>query len=293
MSSDYYHVLGLKKGATPEEIKKAYRKLALKYHPDKNPGNTAAEEKFKEINEAYAVLSDPQKKQQYDQFGSTGFQQRYSKEDIFRGFDVGDIFRDMGFGTEDIFGQMFGAGRGGGARFTRRQDGEDFTMELKVGFREAYAGGEKRVAFKRNGVKEELSVKIPAGIEEGARLRVAGKGGEASGGGRPGDLYLAVQIGSDPVFSREGSNLVVERTISFTDAVLGTALEVPTLEQPKRIKVPPGIQPGTKIRLKGLGFPRMGGGGKGDLYVKIGIAVPERVTEEQKQLLEELKKKGL
>lgn len=293
MSSDYYHVLGLKKGATPEEIKKAYRKLALKYHPDKNPGNTAAEEKFKELNEAYAVLSDPQKKQQYDQFGSTGFQQRYSKEDIFRGFDVGDIFRDMGFGTEDIFGQMFGGGRGGGARFARRQDGEDFTMELKVGFREAYAGGEKRVAFRRDGVKEELSVKIPAGIEEGARLRVAGKGGEGSGGGRPGDLYLAVHLGSDPVFSREGSDIIVERTISFTDAVLGASLEVPTLEQPKRIKVPEGIQPGTKIRLKGLGFPRLGGGGKGDLYVKIGISVPEHVTEEQRRLLEELKKKGL
>lgn len=181
-AKDYYEVLGLKKGATEEELKKAYRKLAVKYHPDKNPGDKAAEEKFKEINEAYAVLSDPKKRQQYDQFGSSDFHQHYSQEDIFRGFDVGDIFKDMGFGTDDIFSRIFGGGfrqgQGGfGFGGGGRQRGEDFSMELAVSFHDAYTGCEKRVAFMRDGKREELSVKVPAGVESGARLRVAGKGG--------------------------------------------------------------------------------------------------------------------
>src|SRR5512136_660317 len=133
---DYYQVLGLKKGASPEEIKRAYRKLAVKYHPDKNQGNKEAEEKFKEINEAYAVLSDPKKKNQYDQFGSTGFHERFSQEDIFRGFDVGDLFKDKGFGTDDIFSRIFGGGfqQGGFGHGRVRRRGEDFTMELEVSF---------------------------------------------------------------------------------------------------------------------------------------------------------------
>ena len=164
-TKDYYQLLGLNKNASAEDIKKAYRKMALKYHPDKNPGDKKAEETFKEISEAYAVLSDPQKKTQYDQFGSTGFHQRYSQEDIFRNFDFGDIFKDMGYGSEDIFSRIFSGGRQGGTRFrTRKQRGEDFSMELPVTFREAAEGGEKRVSFMREGVREDLSVKIPAGI---------------------------------------------------------------------------------------------------------------------------------
>ena len=159
-TTDYYHTLGLKKGASPEDIKKAYRKLAVKYHPDKNPGNKQAEDRFKEINEAYAVLSDPEKKAQYDQIGSAGFHQRFSQEDIFRNFDVGDLFKDSGFGTDDIFTRIFGGGvhRGGFGGGPRR--GEDFTMELPVTFHEAYTGCEKRVAFMRDGKREELSVKV-------------------------------------------------------------------------------------------------------------------------------------
>ncbi len=290
---DYYQVLGLQKGAGADEIKKAFRKLAVKYHPDKNPGDAAAEERFKEINEAYAVLSDPQKKAQYDQFGSTGFHERFSQEDIFRGFDVGDIFRDAGLG-DDIFSRIFGGGyqRGGGA-FNRRRRGEDFEMELKVTFQEAYAGGEKRVAFSKSGVKETLSVRVPAGIQNGARLRLAGRGGPGGGGGPAGDVYLNVTIRPDPVYTREEDDIVIERQIRFTEATLGAALEVPTLDGTKRIKVPAGIQPGTRIRLKGLGFPHLGSTGKGDFFVRIGVKVPEELTPKQQELMEKLAKEGI
>lgn len=294
---DYYEILGLKKGATPAEIKKAYRKLAVKYHPDKNPGNKEAEDRFKEINEAYAVLSDSQKKQQYDQFGSAGFHQRFSQEDIFRGFDVGDIFKDAGFGTDDIFSRIFGGGfqqRGGfGYGGNRRSKGEDYSMELTVSFREAFSGCEKRVAFSRGGEREELSVKVPAGVDTGARLRVQGKGAPGRGGGQSGDLFLDIKVGSDPQFHREGDDIVVERLLRFSEAALGTSMEVPTLEGTKRIKVPAGIQPGTKIRLKGQGFPRMGKGERGDLFVRVNVQVPEQLTGTQRELLEQLAGKGL
>lgn len=294
-AQDYYETLGLTKGASAEEIKKAYRKLAVKYHPDKNPGDTKAEERFKEINEAYAVLSDPQKKAQYDQFGSAGFHQRYSQEDIFRGFDVGDIFRDMGLGG-DIFAQMFGGGRRGGGfgfRQGRPQRGEDHTMEVTVPFRDAFSGCEKRVAFKRDGKREELSVKIPAGIEDGAKLRLTGKGGESPTGGPAGDLYLVVRVAPDPVYNREDDNIVVEQLIRFSEAALGSALEVQTLDGVKRIKVPAGIQPGTKVRLKGLGFPHQGKPGRGDFYVRINVRVPDQLTGPQRELLRQLEEKGL
>ncbi|MEI8356666.1 MAG: J domain-containing protein [Deltaproteobacteria bacterium] len=290
---DYYQVLGLKKGSSPEEIKRSYRKHAVKYHPDKNQGNKEAEEKFKEINEAYAVLSDPQKKAQYDQFGSTGFHQRYSQEDIFKGFDVGDLFKDAGFGTEDIFSRIFGGGQQRPRTRNRKQRGEDFTMELQVTFSESAHGAEKRVAFMRGDDREELSVKIPAGVANEAKLRIAGKGGSGTGGGPAGDLYLIIKTGTDPVFTREDDNIIVACDIRFTEAALGTSLEVPTLEGGKRIKIAAGIQSGTKIRLKGFGFPHMGKATRGDLYVKVGIKVPEQLTDAQKKLLLELSGTGM
>ena len=296
-AGDYYEILGLKKGATPAEIKKAYRKLAVKYHPDKNPGNKEAEDRFKEINEAYAVLSDTKKKEQYDQFGSAGFHQRFSQEDIFRGFDVGDIFKDAGLGGDDIFSRIFGGGfqQRGGFNYGggRRSKGEDLSMELAISFMEAFSGCEKRVAFSRGGEREELSVKIPAGVDTGARLRVQGKGGQGRGGGQAGDLYLDIKVASDPQFHREGDDVVVERLLRFSEAALGTSMDVPTLEGTKRIKVPAGIQPGTKIRLKGQGFPRMGKDGRGDLFVRINVQVPEQLTGTQRELLEQLAGKGL
>lgn len=294
---DYYEVLGVKKGASADEIKRAYRKLAVKYHPDKNPGDKQAEDRFKEINEAYAVLSDPKKKEQFDQFGSTNFHQRFSQEDIFRGFNVDDMFRDQGFGTDDIFSRIFGDAmrrqqRGGGHPRPGAK-GEDFSMEIQVTFRDAYDGAEKRVAFMRDGVREELSVKIPAGIESGAKLRVAGRGGQGRMGGGAGDLYLTVTVGADPLYQREGADIVLNHEVRFSEAVLGGQIEVPTISGAKRIRIPAGIQSGTKVRLKGLGFVRLGEQVRGDMYVKIAVQVPEKLSQRQRELVEQLAAEGL
>lgn len=302
MARDYYEVLGVKKGASMEELKKAYRKLAVKYHPDKNPGDKQAEDRFKEINEAYAVLSDPKKKEQFDQYGSNTFHQRYSQEDIFKGFDVGDMFKDQGqgFGTDDIFSRIFGdamrrqrGGAGHGHGRMAASKGEDFNMEIQVTFRDAYDGAEKRIAFMREGAREELSVKIPAGIESGAKLRVAGRGGAGRMGGPAGDLFLTVTVGTDAIFQREGADIILTHEVRFSEAVLGGAIDVPTMEGTKRIKIPAGIQPGTKVRLKGLGFPHLGKKERGDMYVRIGVKVPEKHTPRQKELLEQLAAEGM
>ncbi len=294
---DYYEVLGVAKDASADDIKKSFRKLAVKYHPDRNQGDTTAEEKFKEINEAYAVLSDVEKRKKYDTFGSSDFHQQYSQEDIFRNFDFSGTFKDMGMGgNEDIFSRLFGGAfrRGGGAGFRRPpQRGGDLSLEVTVAFREAAHGAEKLVAFRRNGTREELKVKIPAGVDNGSRIRISGKGSDGENGGPNGDLFLEVKVTPDPVFTRDGGDLFVERTIRFSEACLGVSLEVPTLEEPKRIKVPAGIQPGTKIRLKGCGIKALGSNAKGDLFVKIGIHVPEELDNSQKKRVEELAKAGL
>jgi curved DNA-binding protein len=293
--TDYYKSLGIDKKATPEEIKKAFRKLAVKYHPDRNPNDKTAEDKFKEINEAYAVLSDPKKKEEYDTYGSSGFHKQYSQEDIFRNFDFGGTFRDMGMGgDEDIFSRLFGrGGRGGGFR-AGPQRGGDLELETDVSFRDAALGAEKVIAFRRNkGAREELKVKIPAGVDNGSKIRISGKGGQGEGGGQPGDLYLIIRVLPDPVFIRDGGDLIVERSIPFSAACLGVSLDVPTLDGDKRIKVPAGIQPGTKIRLKGCGVKPLASNAKGDLYVKIGVHVPEALNGEQQKLVEEMARKGL
>lgn len=297
-ATDYYKSLGVDKKATPEEIKKAFRKLAVKYHPDRNPNDKEAENKFKEINEAYAVLSDPKKKEEYDTFGSSGFHKQYSQEDIFRGFDFGNVYRDMGAGGgEDIFSRLFGGGfaRGGGRGGFRGgpQRGGDLEMEVEIGFREAAQGAEKQIAFRRSGQREELKIKIPAGVDNGSRIRIAGKGGQGEAGGPDGDLFLIIRVLPDPLFSREGGDLFVDRSIPFSAACLGTTLDVPTLEGDKRIKVPAGMQPGTKIRLKGCGIKPLGSNTKGDLYVKVAVHVPETLNAGQKRVVEELEKLGL
>jgi len=300
--TDYYKALGIEKGASADEIKKAFRKLAVKYHPDRNPDNKAAEDKFKEINEAYAVLSDPKKKEQYDTFGSSGFHQQYSQEDIFRGFDFGNAYKDMGGGfggggAEDIFSRLFGGafGRGGGRGGFQAgpQRGGDHEMEISVSFRDAALGAEKQIAFRRNGQREELKIKIPAGVDNGSKIRIAGKGAPGEGGGPAGDLFLILRVLPDATFTRDGGDLLVDRFIPFSAACLGTSLDVPTMDGDKRIKVPPGIQPGTKIRLKGCGIKPHSSNSKGDLYVKIGVHIPEVLNAGQKKLVEELAAKGL
>lgn len=305
---DYYKILGVKRDATEEEIKKAYRRLALKYHPDRNPGNKEAEERFKEINEAYAVLSNKEKRQQYDMFGSEGFHQRFTQEDIFRGFDIGDLLRDFGFSTDDIFSRIFGgqdlggfkdvygrkAGSGYGDIFGRAapQKGADVTASLHITFNEAVFGGEKRVSIKRpDGGIETVTVRIPAGIDTGKRLRVAGKG---QPGVPPGDLYFDIKVEGHPVFKREGDDVIIEKEIRFTEAVLGTYINVPTLEGDiKKVKIPQGTKSGARIRMKGYGIPHLKGGGRGDLYIKIDIKVPTHLTERGKSLMEELSKEGM
>lgn len=300
MAKDYYDVLGLDKNASDDEIKKAYRKLALKYHPDKNPGDSKAEERFKEITEAYAVLSDPEKKRQYDQFGDADFQQRYSEEDIFRGFDVGDIFREFGFGTDDIFGTIFGGqGRTGGGSpfgFEGRQQrpvkGQDYSMRITVPFRQAILGGNRRINYRHGTTSEQLQVRIPPGVEDGQKLRIAGKGGAAPGGGTPGDLFLEIHVQPDPKFTRSGDDLEVDVKVPFSGACLGTSVEVPTLEGSKKVKVPAGMQSGGKLRLKGLGVPS-GKGARGNLYAKVKIDVPRKLSDEQKKAVEQLRSTGL
>jgi curved DNA-binding protein len=303
-AKDYYHILGVAKNASDEEIKKAYRKLAMKYHPDRNPNKKEAEERFKEINEAYAVLSDKEKRKQYDTFGAEGFQQRFSQEDIFRGFDFDEILsslfggrgrRDFRFGGQSgvDFGDFFG--RQGGYQDAGRmsQRGEDIVYEMAISLEEAAFGGEKRISYRKNGRLEEVSVKIPRGFPSGKKLRLAGKGKEGRNGGSPGDLYLQVTVREHPLFSQEGDDLIVEKEINFSEAVLGTTIEVPTLEGMKKVKVPPGTQSHTKMRLKGLGMPHFQGEGKGDEYVKVIVKIPKKVSEKSRVLIQDLAKEGI
>ncbi len=310
MSKDYYNLLGVSRNASADEIKKAYRGLALKYHPDRNSGDRAAEEKFKEINEAYAVLSDAEKRRQYDMFGSTEFHQRFSREDIFRGFDFSSVFKEFDFG--DFFSQAFSAGKGGdfhqfrydfgGPQFGRdyqfnrdiKQKGKDIVLELPVSLVEVYHGGEKIVSFKRGGRTERVSVKIPPGIEDGKKLRISGKGEPGLHGGAPGNLYLKVKIEQHSLFKREGANIVLDREIPFSSAVLGQQINVPALDgRNLSVLVPAGTQNNTSLRLKGFGLPFPDSSGRGDQYVRIIVKVPGKVTGKQKKVIEELAAAGL
>lgn len=348
---DYYDVLGVHKNASDAEIKKAYRKLALQHHPDKNPGNKEAEEKFKEIAEAYEVLSDPEKRARYDQFGHTG--------EGFGGFRPGEEFGGFGgFGGDvgDIFGDIFGEVFGGrGFRQRRAERGADLRYNLEISFDEAAFGTETHIKIPRtqecehcggsgakpgtsptvcptcNGtgqvrfqqgffsvsrtcsqcrgegriikdrctecggggrtkVYKTLSVKIPAGVETGSRLRLQGEGEAGFRGGPPGDLYVVITVREHPIFTRDGEDVLCEVPVSFPQAALGSEIEVPTIEGKVKMKVPAGIQSGAHFRLKGKGIARLGGYGRGDEIVTVIVEIPTKLTQRQKELLEEFAK---
>ncbi len=306
MAKDYYKLLGVSKDVSQDDLKKAFRKLAMQYHPDRNSAKEA-EDKFKEINEAYAVLSDPEKRKQYDMFGAEGFGQRFSNDDIFSNFDFRSIFEEMGAGGQGGGGQRgfdfssmfggFGRGqRGGGGQrgfnpFANGASnaGSDAEAELTVTFHEAFHGGEREVVVGNQDVK----VRIPPGARTGTRLRVRGKGHPGQGGGAAGDLLIKVEVAPHPVYRFAGDDLELDLDLSLTDVVLGTTIELTTPDGKKHdLKIPAGASAGQKLRLRGKGFPKKDGG-HSDLLARIVVKTPKELTEEQRTHFEALRKLGL
>ncbi|GAB4200889.1 MAG: molecular chaperone DnaJ [Bacteroidia bacterium] len=354
MKRDYYEILGVPRNANEEEIKKAYRKLAVKYHPDKNPGNKEAEEKFKEINEAYEVLSDKEKRSRYDQFGHAGVGSSAASDGTGgfyggAGVNMDDIFSHF----EDIFGGSFGGFGTSGSRRTQR--GGDVKINVKLTLEEIATGVTKKIKIKKqiscnachgtgakngkntqcptckgsgvviktqqtilghiqtrttcptcggtgripaekcnvcqgNGVmwgEEIVSFNIPAGVENGMELSLNGKGHAAPNNGIPGDLIIHIEEIPHPHFERDGNNIIYHLFLSFPDAVLGTQVEIPTLEGKARIKIEPGTQSGKLLRLKGKGLPSLNRYGKGDLIVDVNIYTPTNVSPEERKILEQ------
>ena len=357
---DYYEVLGVDKSATADDIKRAYRKLAVKYHPDKNPGNKEAEEKFKEAAEAYSVLSDSDKKMKYDQFGHAGVDG--AGPDFSGGFgNLNDILNDLfggafggGFGG---FGG-FGGGFGGGQRRERVYRGRDIRVRVKLTLEEIAKGVEKEISIEKNvpcpdcggrgarnssdvktcpgcngtgqvqrvvnsvlgqtvtystcqqcggegkiisnpchtcngtGLvrqRETIKVKIPAGVEAGMQMTVQGEGHAAKNNGINGDLLVVIEEQEHPDFRREGSNLLYTKVISIVDAMLGCEVEIPCLDGKYKVKVEPGTQSGTVVRLRGKGLPSVNSYGTGDLYVKIAVWIPKKLTKDEKALFESMR----
>ena len=347
---DYYDVLGVNKSATPDQIKSAYRKLAVKYHPDKNKGDKASEEKFKEASEAYHVLSNSERKQNYDNFGHAAFENGGGGRGGFGNFDFSSHF-------SDIFEDFFGEGFGGGGRRSRRTShrGSDLRYDLSITLEEAYSGKKQDIKFtssekcntcKGSGSKpghdagscsmcgghgqvrssqgfftvqqtcpqcsgsgeeitnpcsdcggqgkkqssKRLSVTIPKGVDDGTRIRLAGKGEAGSRGAGSGDLYLFINVYSHELFKRSDENLFFEYPLSIADAALGTTVEIPTIDGGKaKIKIPAGTQSGKQFRLRGKGMPYMRGSGNGDLYIQVNTEIPVSLNKEQKELLEKFR----
>ncbi len=348
---DYYEVLGISKGASAEEIKKAYKKMARKYHPDLNPGDKTAEEKFKEVNEAYEVLNDPEKKARYDQYGHAGVDPNFGAGG-FGGFEGNFDFGDLG----DIFGSFFGGGFGGGRRTNPNapQRGESVRMSLAISFEEAAFGCEKAVSVERNedcgachgsgcapgsspetcpdcrgagtvqvrrqtpmGVfassapcsrcggkgtiirepcrecrgsghirrRKTIQASIPAGIDNGQTISIRGQGNAGKNSGPAGDLLITITVRPHELFRREGTSVLCEAPITYTQAVLGAELEIPTIDGKVKYTLPEGTQTGTTFRLKGKGIPAINGRGRGDQYVTVYIETPRNLNKTQKEAL--------
>lgn len=342
---DYYDVLGVGKNVSQDEIKKAYRKLARKYHPDLNPKDKGAEQKFKEVNEAYEVLGDEKKRSEYDQFGRTPFEGGQGFD--YRAYTSGDRFDFGGFG--DVFSDLFG---GGGAASEDNSRGSDLIMGLELTLEEAFSGTTKSVSFNRDikcavcggtGAEsyrqcdrckgtgkvtassrgffkmaqvcpvcggtgkittrackacagrgkimhtETIKVKIPAGADTGSRVRVKGMGSPGRGGGQEGDLQIEITVREDPFFKRKGEDIYVEIPVTFGEAVLGSKIDVPTIDGMTVMKLPPATQGGQKFKLTGKGFPSKSGR-RGDQFVTIKIAVPKHVSETGRAAIQEIER---
>ena len=346
-TKNLYDVLGVSKNASADEIKKAYRKLAREHHPDRNPGDAEAEERFKEVQNAYDVLSDTEKRKAYDTFGSANGRPGGAG---FRNVDFGD-FGDLG----DLFGGLFGRGGTAGPRAPRGQRGADLEVEVRLSFEDALRGLETKIPVevetacrecggsgakpgtspkicpdcKGRGVLAEsqglfalstpcprcrgngtviedpcprcrgigrerrtkrYSVKIPAGVRDGTRIRLKGKGEAGYGGAPPGDLYVVTRVAESPVYERRGSDLVVNVPVTYPEAALGATVEVPTPEGPVSLKVPAGSQDGKLLRIRGRGAPKLNSSGRGDVLARLKLHVPKKLTKQEREALEELQK---
>ena len=314
---DYYQTLGVARTATPEEIKQAFRKLARIHHPDVAKNKATGEAKFKEINEAYEVLGDPEKRTRYDELGpnwqDTGGQQAYGAgpRGGMRGRAPagGPDFEFDGTGFSDFFESFFGSGRGGGGAGPRRrgpvamdeaeetysQPGTDVEADLLVTLEDAFKGSKRKVTLRRpaqDGGEDRLNtyeVKIPAGVREGQRIRLAGQGGAGFGGAAAGDLYLRVRLARHPDFTVEGADLNYDLDLAPWEAVLGVAVNIPALDGQTSLRVPAGTAAGSRLRLRGLGLPREDKT-RGDLYATVHIQVPAKVSDEEKAEWEKLAK---
>lgn len=312
---DYYEVLGVARDATPEAIKKAYRALARKYHPDVNPGDKKAESHFKEAQSAYDVLSDAEKRALYDRYGRAAFdgmaagpragatewthrqggpEYNFDFTEFFPGAGAGGAGEETG--GAGIFEELLGRMRGGRGRRAGPgmgpRPGRNLEAALSVPFLTAARGGEKEIEIERGGHRDALKVKVPPGIESGAKLRLRGQGEPGDKGAPAGDLIVHVSVQGHPYFSRDGRDLTVEVPVSLPEAVLGARIDVPTLDGLKSLSVPPGSSSGQKLRLRGQGLAASGGKPEGDLFVVLKIVVPRSVDEEGRRLIQEFSERN-
>ncbi len=290
---DYYNILGVKRNAGEREIKQSFRRLARKHHPDVNPGDKSAEAKFKEISEAYEVLSDKEKRQKYDQYGdqwqyADQFAKAQQQAPFWSYSHGGDNVR-FSFGGDDLGGileDLFGGGATYSRRPSPRRRGRDVEYPIEVTLEDAYQGTTRTISFDGSG---RIEVKIPPGVKTGSRVRVAGKGGPGPSGGANGDLYLVISVKPHPKFVRKGDDLYVEVPAPLTLVVLGGEVQVDTLKGKVVLRIPPETQNGNTFRLAGQGMPRLGKSSRGDLLVKVKVVLPTKLSVQEKELFHRLK----